>query len=97
MVWHGRERGPSQVGATWRKRGGPDVMWREDEGEVVRAEEVGVRPTAVPGRGGARSSGAWMEFGQGRQGPITRGPHQQYWVLNRFKPSQSIQTRLNLF
>jgi hypothetical protein len=32
MVRHGRERGPSQVGATWRKRGGPDVMWREDEG-----------------------------------------------------------------
>jgi hypothetical protein len=35
VVRCGRERGPSRGGAMWRKGGGPDVTWREEEGEAV--------------------------------------------------------------
>jgi hypothetical protein len=57
----------------------------------------GVRPTVGPEHGDAGSSGTHVAFGQGRRGPMMRGPQQQYRVLNRFKPSQSIQTCSNLF
>jgi hypothetical protein len=73
-VWRGREHGLSQGGATRRKGGGPGATWREEEGDAVRAEAVGVRPTAGPGHDSVGSSGAWAAFGQGRRGPRPRGP-----------------------
>jgi hypothetical protein len=61
-----KEAGPSQGGATWRKGGGPGMTWREEEGEVVRAEAVGVRSTAGLGCGSVGSGDARVAFGQGR-------------------------------
>jgi hypothetical protein len=58
---------------------------------------VGVRSTAGLGCGSVGSGDARVAFGQGRQGAMTHRPRQQYQVLNWFKPSQSIQTRSNLF
>jgi hypothetical protein len=88
-----KRRGSGErLGAQLRRRnGGLDRggTWRTKGGERWATAIAGSAPKP------ASAGGAWT--GEAVRGPLTYGPRPQCRVLNRFKPSKSIQTRSNLF